>query len=223
MRVIITSNSHDDDATLLIILENPATPEFLIRNKTGVALEFFKYEKAKRRTLDDVPFVLEGHTRRAFIWDNREVNDKQVLIRAPKKKATASLDQVSRYDTKRKRLKRNNLFRLAVRNSQDTAPRAILLYSTLEVDSMSTKILTIYSEDQQQVADAAAQRKVRQINTQAQDSDDDAEQKDEADDGYLGIDQNHLIDYEDPEKAKGAKGVNFELKLKGMGISMIDN
>ena len=92
MRVIITSNSQDDDATLLIILENPATEEFVIKNKTGITLELYKYEKARQRILDDVPTVLDGYSSMPFVWDNREVNDKQLLVRAPKKKATASLD-----------------------------------------------------------------------------------------------------------------------------------
>jgi hypothetical protein len=80
-------------------------------------LELHKYDKAKQRILDEIPAILEGYTSMPFVWDNRDVNDKQVLILAPKKKATASLDQVSKYDQKKKELKRNNLFRLAVRNS----------------------------------------------------------------------------------------------------------
>ena len=52
VRVIITSNSQDDDATLLIILENPATEEFVIKNKTGIQLELYKYDKVKKRILD---------------------------------------------------------------------------------------------------------------------------------------------------------------------------
>lgn len=174
VRVIITSNSQDDDATLLIILENPATEEFLIKNKTGITLQFHKYDKAKRRILDEVPAILEGYKSMPFVWDNRDINDKQVLILAPKKKATASLDQVSKYDQKKKEPKRNNLFRLAVRNSQDPQPRLIQLYSTLKVNQMSTKILTIYHRELDPEKRAAAQRTVRNLN--AQDSDEGAEE-----------------------------------------------
>lgn len=83
MRVIITSNSQDDDATLLIVLENPATEEFVIKNKTGIQLELYKYDRVKKRILDQVPTVLEGYTSIPFVWDNRDINDKNLLVRQP--------------------------------------------------------------------------------------------------------------------------------------------
>lgn len=89
---------------------------------------------------------------------------------------------------------------------------------------MSTKILTIYHQELDPERKGAAKRRVRKLN--APDSDEDAEDGDqqasEAKE-YLGIDQNHLIEYEDPENAKGAKGIKFQMHLKGMGISLIDN
>jgi len=76
VRVIITSNSNDDDATLLIILENPAHEEFVIKNKTGVTLEFYKYNRARQSILDETPTILEGYSSMPFIWDNRDIIDK---------------------------------------------------------------------------------------------------------------------------------------------------
>lgn len=128
VRVIITSNSQDDDATLLVILENPATEEFVIKNKTGIQLELYKYDKVKKRILDQVPTVLEAESSIPFVWDNREINDKNLLVLQPqnqKKKATASLDQVSKFDQKKKELKQNALFNLKVANAENTEPRII--------------------------------------------------------------------------------------------------
>ena len=128
VRVIITSNSQDDDATLLVILENPATEGFVIKNKTGIQLELYKYDKVKKRILDQVPTVLEAESSIPFVWDNREINDKNLLVLQPqnqKKKATASLDQVSKFDQKKKELKQNALFNLKVANAENTEPRII--------------------------------------------------------------------------------------------------
>ena len=60
-------------------------------------------------------------------------------------------------------------------------------------------------------------------NTKAADSDDEESKEQDAHQEYLGIDQNHLIDYEDPENAKGAQGIKFSMSLKGLGISLIDD
>lgn len=223
VRVIITSNSQDDDATLLIILENPATEEFVIKNKTGIPLELFKYDRVKKRALDQVPTLLDGYSSMPFVWDNRDINDKNILFRQPdnqKKKATASLDQVSKFDQKKKELKQNALFNLKVMNPEKTEPRIIQLYTVLKVNEMSTKILSIYHKELDPKTRRGTLRNEPGVEAQLPGDDRQGKQQEEE---YLGIDQQHLLEYEDPENAKGAKGIEFSLHLKGMGISIIDN
>ena len=40
VRVIVTPNSSDSDATLLVILDNPAVEEYIIKNKTNQPIRF---------------------------------------------------------------------------------------------------------------------------------------------------------------------------------------
>ena len=54
---------------------------------------------------------------------------------------------MSKFDQKKKEMKHNVLFNLKVNNEKDTVPRIIQLYSILEVNEMSTKILTIYHRE----------------------------------------------------------------------------
>ena len=45
VRVVITPNEKDLDSTLLIIFEEPEVEEFIIKNKSPLPLEIFKYHK----------------------------------------------------------------------------------------------------------------------------------------------------------------------------------
>lgn len=84
---------------------------------------------------------------------------------------------------------------------------------------MSTKILSVYHKEMDPTT-RRAQRNEPGVEAQLPDDDQKGNQPEEE---YLGIDQQHLLEYEDPENAKGAKGIEFSLHLKGMGISIIDN
>ena len=86
---------------------------------------------------------------------------------------------------------------------------------------MSTKILTIYHKEMDpKKRKQVAQKSSQQIVEAGRLDEEDNNKKDEE---YMGIDQQHLLEYEDPESAKGAKGFEFSVHLKGMGISIIDN
>ena len=91
---------------------------------------------------------------------------------------------MSKYDPQKKEVRKHNLFRLAVKNSLDPQPRLIQLYSTLKVNQMSTKILTINHRELN--PEKKATKRVR--NTKAADSDDEESKEQNAHQEYLGID-----------------------------------
>ena len=76
IRVIITPNEKENDASLLIILEEPALEEFIIKNKSPVPLEIFKFHKVQKNILDPLPLILVPGSTIAFAWDNRDIIDK---------------------------------------------------------------------------------------------------------------------------------------------------
>lgn len=49
---MITPNEKDLDSTLLIILEEPEVEEFIIKNKSPIPLEIYKYHKTYKKILD---------------------------------------------------------------------------------------------------------------------------------------------------------------------------
>ena len=60
----------------MIILEEPALEEFIIKNKSPVPLEIYKYHKTQKIILDSIPLVLPPGSIIAFAWDNRDIIDK---------------------------------------------------------------------------------------------------------------------------------------------------
>jgi hypothetical protein len=47
--VIITPNQQDNDATLLIILELPVIEDYIIKNKTDLDFDIYKYSKKNKK------------------------------------------------------------------------------------------------------------------------------------------------------------------------------
>lgn len=214
VKVIITQNSADNDATLLIFLENPAVQEYIIHNKCPFTLEVRKYNHAGKKMLPGEPLRLGKEERKVFVWDTRDITDRQVYVRntAIKGGGYASLDSVSERDRKTKKLKKHVLFpakvAFKIRNVQGgaavTTTQKMRIYSTLEVTEQSQKVLT--------------------LNTETVDFDEKYE-KQHAAEQAKGLDvlgQTKIEEDADESRELPKRGVSFDLRLRGISLSMID-
>lgn len=135
VRVSVTpSPDARGDATLFIILSNPAVEEFVIKNQTHTAISFCNYDfkaKAKVGRLASLhPFKST-----AFAWDLRDLANKYVWIQVGNRSKSVSLDKASQLDENRQ-LKPNGLF--VIDNEQ--------FYTTLKIKEEGTKVLSIKSK-----------------------------------------------------------------------------
>lgn len=108
-------------------------------------LEIFKYNKATKEVLDSSPVRLGARQSTAIVWDNRDITNKWLLIRVEgaRKQGSSSLDQISRFDQKKKQLKKHKLFNQKIWSKAEPKPRTIQVYTVLKVNQLSTKILSI--------------------------------------------------------------------------------
>ena len=93
VRVLVTPNSAENDASLIIAFQNPLHKRYVIKNNTDYDIYFRKYDYKNKIELDKDPFIIPRKKRkmdkelneevdvieeRIFAWDYREITDHYI-------------------------------------------------------------------------------------------------------------------------------------------------
>lgn len=94
-RVIITGNPDDNNATLLIIFDEPNIEEYVIRNKTSLTLEYQKYDHDSSRPISEWKELRPGQ-KQVFVWDYREVNTRNIILKMEGHTQEVNIDETEK-------------------------------------------------------------------------------------------------------------------------------
>jgi len=80
----VTENPLDNNATRLIIFDEPALEEYVIKNKTKFDVVFEKWDvsaKDPAKSLSPNPITLAADKKMAYTWDHRELALKNIQVK----------------------------------------------------------------------------------------------------------------------------------------------
>ena len=142
-RVIVNQNAQDNNATLLIIFDEPAYEEYKIVNETNTNIEYCKQDEKGKKLCDWISIDKETHA--SFVWDTREILSKRIKINICSHEIVIQIDKCSESDNEKKPIK-NSLF----------VSESIEYCSTIQQTAEGTKLVTI-SQNEKKRANTVAQ------------------------------------------------------------------
>ena len=188
--------------------------EYIVHNKCPFALEVRKFNHAKKKMMDGEPMRLGKDEKKVFVWDARDITDRQVYVRNSQIKGGgyASLDKVSERDSKTKKLQKHILFpakvAFKIRNVKDggtvMTTQKMRIYSTLEVTEKSQKVLILRTENVEFSDKYEKQHALEQAK------------------GLDIIGMTRVEEDIEEQRSLPKRGVSFDLKLRGVTLSVID-
>lgn len=78
-RVLVTQNTADHNATLLILFDEPVAKEYLIHNATNTRAAFSKYDVQTKQSYGDTVELARG-AKCVYVWDKRELLTKRIKV-----------------------------------------------------------------------------------------------------------------------------------------------
>ena len=110
-RVIVTENPLDNNATRLIIFDEPAIEEYVIKNKTKYDLVFVKWDDSASKPLSPHRITLAAGKKMAYTWDHREIGLKNIQVQILDHTSVIPIDKCSETSRTTGKLIKNSLFR----------------------------------------------------------------------------------------------------------------
>jgi len=135
----VTENPNDNNATRLIIFDEPALEEYIIKNKTKFDIVFVKWDESAGRALSPHPITLAADKKMAYTWDHRELGLRNIRVKILDHSGVViPIDKCAETSRTTGKLTKNTLFR----NAQ------YVFQSFVQFNSQgSTKILSITQSD----------------------------------------------------------------------------
>jgi hypothetical protein len=137
---MVTENPNDNNATRLIIFDEPALEEYVIKNKTKFDIVFVKWDDSAGKALS-LPITLAVDKKMAYTWDHRELGLKNIQVQIKEldhSRVVIPIDKCSETSRTTGKLAKNILFRTG----------QYVFQSFVQFNSQgSTKILSITQSD----------------------------------------------------------------------------
>lgn len=134
----MTDNPLDNNATRLIIFDEPALEEYVIKNKTKFDIVFVKWDDRTGKSLSPHPITLAADKKMAYTWDHRELALRNIQVKILDHSSVIPIDKCSETSRTTGKLITNSLFRTEQHVFQ----------SFVQFNSQgSTKILSITQSD----------------------------------------------------------------------------
>ena len=89
----MTENPLDNNATRLIIFDEPALEEYVIKNKTKFDIVFEKWDVSAGKSLSPNPITLAADKKMAYTWDHRELALKNIQVKILGHSSVIPIDQ----------------------------------------------------------------------------------------------------------------------------------
>ena len=67
---------------MLVFLEKPPVEEYILHNTCPFDIEVRKYHKELEATLDKEPLIVKSNSKKVFVWDIRDITDRQLQIKS---------------------------------------------------------------------------------------------------------------------------------------------
>ena len=136
----MTENPLDNNATRLIIFEEPALEEYVIKNKTKFDITFVKWDHSAGKPLSPTSITLAPDKKMAYTWGHRELALKHIQVAIPEfgQSSVIPIDKCSETSRTTGRLTKSSLF----------SHEQYVFQSFVQFNSQgSTKILSITQSD----------------------------------------------------------------------------